>query len=212
MIQQFPELFPAAIAEGYTLHDIRTSNKMPEVSLRRIKLKARDEQGKARVFTIAPSAVMPYMTGYTDEVEKPLFLRRFGVPFWALTYVFGRNDQYWYRLAGHFGCYDTATWTIDGLYAADPALQRVVSTAGHPLHLHGYQTETMVGGHVGSATAISVTATIWPLSQVSTRRGELHSETSGEGLVGGPHRLRCGGRVQYERRTRGETHRCLSRP
>ena len=112
MIQRFPELFPAAIAEGYTLHDIRTSNKMPEVSLRRIKLKARDEQGKARVFTIAPSAVMPYMTGYTDEVEKPLFLRRFGVPFWALTYVFGRNDQYWYRLAGHFGCYDIVHTTV----------------------------------------------------------------------------------------------------
>ncbi|MFQ5594566.1 MAG: S-adenosyl-l-methionine hydroxide adenosyltransferase family protein, partial [Anaerolineae bacterium] len=82
-----------------------------------------------------------------------------------------------------FGQYITATWTIDGLYAAAPALQRIVSTAGHPLHLHGYQTETMLGGHVGSATAISVTATIWPLSQVNTRRGELRSQTSGEGLV-----------------------------
>lgn len=45
------------------------------------------------------------MTGYTDEVEKPHFLHRFGVPFWALTYVFGRDDLYWYRMAGHMGGY-----------------------------------------------------------------------------------------------------------
>jgi len=28
------------------------------------------------------------------------------VPFWALSYVFGRNDQYWYRLENHFGRYN----------------------------------------------------------------------------------------------------------
>ena len=58
---------------------------MPEVRLRRIKLKvhAPDNCG---VYTIAPSFVLPYMRGYTDEVEQALFLRRFGVPFWALTY------------------------------------------------------------------------------------------------------------------------------
>ena len=74
MIERYPELFPATIEDGYTLHDIRSSRKMPDVCLRRIKLKACDGQGKALVLTIAPSAVMPYMTGYTDEVEKPLFL------------------------------------------------------------------------------------------------------------------------------------------
>lgn len=66
---------------------------MPDACLRRVKLRACDGQGKALVFTIAPSAVMPYMTGYTDEVEKPLFLRCFGVPFWAFSRVFGRNDR-----------------------------------------------------------------------------------------------------------------------
>lgn len=71
-----------------------------------------------------------------------------------------------------FGEYITATWTMNGLYAADPVLQPIISTAGHPLHLHGYQPETMLGGHVGSASAISVTVTVWPLSQVITRSGE----------------------------------------
>lgn len=71
-----------------------------------------------------------------------------------------------------FGEYITATWTMNGLYAADSTLQSVISTPDHPLHLHGYQPETMLGGHVGSASAISVTATVWPLSQVITRSGE----------------------------------------
>jgi hypothetical protein len=112
MIAQYPELFPASIEQGYKLHDKRSSKKMPEVSLRRVKLKTPDERGKDVVVTIAPSAVMPYMTGYTDEVEKPLFLRRFGVPFWALAYVFGRDEQYWYRLASHFGSYDIVQTTV----------------------------------------------------------------------------------------------------
>ncbi len=53
--------------------------------------------------TLSP---LPYLTGYTDDVEKALFLRRFDVPFWALTYVFGRNDDYWYRQENQFGRYD----------------------------------------------------------------------------------------------------------
>jgi hypothetical protein len=112
MIEQYPELFPAQIAQGYRLHDKRTSQKMPEVTLRRIKLNALDEKGRAIVVTIAPSAVLAYMTGYTDEVEKALFLRRFGVPFWGLTYVFGRNDPYWYRLSSHLGAYNIVQTTV----------------------------------------------------------------------------------------------------
>lgn len=112
MIVTYPELFPAMIDQGYSLHDQRTSTKMPEVTLRRIKLKAADKQGKQPVFTIAPSAVMPYMTGYTDEVEKALFLRRFGVPFWALAYVFGRDEQYWFRQVGQFGAYEIVGTTV----------------------------------------------------------------------------------------------------
>ena len=106
MIATYPELFPAGIGEGYTLHDERSSSKLEGVRLRRICLKARDVKGKKRVFTIAPSAVMPYFVGRTDEVEKAIFLRRFDVPFWALTYVFGRDDQYWYRLENQFGRYN----------------------------------------------------------------------------------------------------------
>lgn len=112
MVQQHPELFPQAIRSGYTLHDDRLSGKMTDVRLRRICLKERDADGKKQVFTIAPSGVMPYLVGYTDEVEKALFLRRFDVPFWALSYVFGHDDDYWYRMENQFGRYNIVQTTV----------------------------------------------------------------------------------------------------
>lgn len=102
-IEQHPELFPATIQRGYILHDILPeSRKLPGIRLRRIKVLAQDSS-EEEVFTIRPSFVLSYMTAYTDDVEKALFLRRWSVPHWALTYVFGRDDQYWYRLERRLG-------------------------------------------------------------------------------------------------------------
>lgn len=113
MMEKYPELFPSQMSSGYQLHDILpASKKLTQVQLRRIKLKERDEAGKVQVFTIMPSGVLPYMVGLTDEVEKALFLRRFGVPFWGLSYVFGRNDDYWYRLSLSFGQYELVSTTV----------------------------------------------------------------------------------------------------
>lgn len=104
LIETYPELFPASIGEGYELHGFsRASVKMPDIKRRRIKLKATPAEGTSSIYTIVPSFVLPYMVGTTDEVEKALFLRRFGVPFWALTYLFGRNDMYWQRLVMQLG-------------------------------------------------------------------------------------------------------------
>ncbi len=94
---QYPELFPTAMGEGYKLHDTQVSAKL-DIRVRRIKLKATDE-----VYGICPSFVMPYMVGYTADVEHALFLQSLGIPFWALTHVFGRDDMYWYRLTIAFG-------------------------------------------------------------------------------------------------------------
>lgn len=94
---QHPELFPAAMGEGYKLHDTRVSAKLG-VRMRRIMLKATGE-----VYGICPSFVMPYMVGYTADVAHALFLQGFGVPFWALTHVFRRDDMYWYRLTTAVG-------------------------------------------------------------------------------------------------------------
>jgi len=92
-----PELFPEAFAYGYTLKDDRTSAKLG-LRLRRVECKATGQS-----FTVRPSFVLPYMAGWTDDVEKPLFLRRFGVPFWALARVFGKDPMYWYQVEVSLG-------------------------------------------------------------------------------------------------------------
>ena len=92
-----PQLFPKGMGEGYKLHDTYVSTKLG-VCVRRIRLKASGD-----VYGVCPAFVMPYMVGYTAEVEHALFLQGFGVPFWALTHVFGRNDMYWYRLTSAVG-------------------------------------------------------------------------------------------------------------
>ncbi len=94
---QHPELFPVAMSEGYVLHDVQVSAKLG-LRIRRIELKA-----TAEVYGIYPSYVLPYMAGFTADVEDALFLQSFNVPFWALTRVFGHNDMYWYRLTVAFG-------------------------------------------------------------------------------------------------------------
>jgi hypothetical protein len=92
-----PELFPTAFANGYTLKDDRISAKLG-LRLRRVECKA-----FGQAYTVRPSFALPYMAGWTDDVEKPLFLRRFGVPFWALARVFGHDPMYWYRLEVSLG-------------------------------------------------------------------------------------------------------------
>jgi hypothetical protein len=74
-IADYPELFPAGIANGYWLHDAIHSKKL-NVTTRRIKLVTSQAVDQVR-----PDFVLPYMVGKTDAVEKALYLRRFGVPF-----------------------------------------------------------------------------------------------------------------------------------
>jgi hypothetical protein len=95
--QHHPELFPQALAQGYWFH-ARYHVRKPDVSLRRIKLKA-----TGAVFTLRPSFLLPYGIGRTAEVENALFLRQWGVPFAALASVFGRNAMFWYRAWLSFG-------------------------------------------------------------------------------------------------------------
>src|SRR5206468_3746867 len=86
-----PELFPPGMAEGFVFYGFYHSRKL-EIALRRIRVSATGD-----VFQIRPSFLMPGLIGRTDDVEKALYLRQWGVPFDALAYVFGRDPMYWYR-------------------------------------------------------------------------------------------------------------------
>jgi hypothetical protein len=108
-----PELFPLAMAQGYKFNGwTEVSKKMPEMKLRRIRLLQADENGQKLAYTIAPCDVLPYLTGMASDVEKGLFLKQFGVPDWALAYVLGRNDSYWYRQTEAFGRYNLVGSTV----------------------------------------------------------------------------------------------------
>lgn len=101
-----PELFPDGFADGYLLKDLRPSRKLG-LCLRRVRLKATGES-----FTVRPSFALPYMTGWAPDASGPLFLRAFGVPFWALAVVFGRDPMYWYRVEVALGRNSVAGTTL----------------------------------------------------------------------------------------------------
>jgi hypothetical protein len=103
-IEQYPELFPSGITEGYLMKDLYCSKKM-SIMTRRI-----DVSGTS--YTLRPSFIMPYMVGMVDDTEKALFLRKFAVPFWALSHVFGRDPSYWYRIEQSIGRNDLVGTTI----------------------------------------------------------------------------------------------------
>ena len=91
----FPELFPHRILNGYLLLETRLSKKL-SIPIRRIKI------GRTS-YTIRPSFVMPYMTGLTDLVERALLMRKYSVPFHALSRSFGGSSQKWFRMEQNMG-------------------------------------------------------------------------------------------------------------
>ncbi len=105
VFRQMPEVFPPGFARGYELKDDRMSAKQG-LPIRRILLK----DGTA--YSIRPAFLMPYMTARVNDVEGPLFLRRFGVPFWALARVFGEDPMFWYRLECGLGRFSVVGSTV----------------------------------------------------------------------------------------------------
>jgi hypothetical protein len=103
--RETPELFPRNFAQGYELKDARTSVRQG-TPIRR--LLTRDKAA----YSVRPSFLMPYMTARTADVEGPLFLRKFAVPFWALARVFGHDPMYWYRLECGLGRFSVAGTTV----------------------------------------------------------------------------------------------------
>ena len=124
---QYPELFPDSMEQGFWFHDFVLSTKQ-QLRTRRIKLKENGE-----VYQLRPDFVMPYMVAKTDEIDKPMYLRQFGVPFDALAYVFGRNPMYWYRIYLSLG-----RASIVGTTIKDPEKL--------PQHLVGDEKHTWISG------------------------------------------------------------------
>jgi hypothetical protein len=97
LIEEHRELFPAGIENGYCFHGFVQSGKY-ECQMRRIRL--RDNRD---AYQIRPDFLMPYGIGKTEEVEKGLYLRRYGVPYDAIAHVLGHDAMYWWRATQALG-------------------------------------------------------------------------------------------------------------
>src|SRR3954464_3362012 len=65
-IEATPELFPAEIRRGYRMKEVYRPRKTG-CELRRIELRT------LRSSLVRPSFLMPYLSGYTADVQAPLF-------------------------------------------------------------------------------------------------------------------------------------------
>jgi hypothetical protein len=97
VIAKHPELFPAEIGGGYCFHGFVESQRL-EMTTRRIRLKS-----NGQAYQLRPDTVMPYMSATTAEVEKGLYLRRYGVPYEAIAHVLGHSAMFWYRATQSLG-------------------------------------------------------------------------------------------------------------
>jgi hypothetical protein len=92
-----PELFPVGIEQGYCFHGFVESGKLP-LKTRRIRLK-----GNGEAYQMRPDSIMPYMIGATEEVEKGLYLRRYGVPYEGIAHVLEHSAMYGYHATQALG-------------------------------------------------------------------------------------------------------------
>jgi hypothetical protein len=165
--RQHPEVFPHALGQGYTFHDCYRSRKQG-VKLRRIKLTS-----TAEVFTLRPSFLLPYCIARTEEVEKALYLRQWGVPFDALAYVFGRNAMFWYRAWLSLGRPNLVGATVKSADQMPPDLvadEKITWLAGEEVVV-----PTTVGGGCVLGISVATQATSAGLQQAY---GEFKTEAT----------------------------------
>ena len=92
MYADCPELFPTGFGDYYEMAGHYTSLRQQKLKIRRIALKDKTK------YQIRPSFVLPMMVARTEDVADGLLLRKWGVPYWVLVRLFGRNVSFWYRL------------------------------------------------------------------------------------------------------------------
>ena len=96
LYMEYVEFFPLEMSSGYMFNGKTRLSKKLGIRMRKIKI------GKI-TYRIRPSFVLSYGRLATENVAHGLFLKRFGVPFWALASVFGHDAMWWYRLYISFG-------------------------------------------------------------------------------------------------------------
>ncbi|WKN45088.1 hypothetical protein [Tunicatimonas pelagia] len=97
-------------------------------------------------YQIRPSFLLPAMRAKTQEVSKPLFLLRFGVPFWALAFVFGRNPMWWYRM---YLCLGRSSLVGTTMYETDNLPEDVLADVADGQHIRIQGQKAYVASTIG---------------------------------------------------------------
>ena len=118
---EMPECFPSEMEKGYQLNGRDRKSKKTKIVQRRLKI-------GSNIYRIRPSFILPYQRGRTEEASKGLFLIRFGVPFWALSFCFGHNPMWWYRL---YLCLSTNSLVGTTIREADNLPQDILADEHH---------------------------------------------------------------------------------
>jgi hypothetical protein len=159
LMSRHPELFPKAMAQGFTLcGKLPPSRKLAGVCLRRVRVPATDAVARATTqdFFLRPSFVVPYCCGIVDDVANGLLLLSYGVPYHVVASCCGRNAMSWYRLERALGRNSVAGTTV-----RDPrALPQHLAADEHHAQLRGADTYVAMtaGGHCLLGIAVSPTA------------------------------------------------------
>jgi hypothetical protein len=114
LIEEKPELFPSEIKEGYCFHGFVESQRL-KMTTRRLRLKL-----NGQVYQLRPDTVMPYMVGSSKEIEKGLYLRRYGVPYEGIAHVLGHSAMFWWRATQSLGRVSIVGTTVKDLEAFPP--------------------------------------------------------------------------------------------
>jgi len=96
-IKAHPELFPAAISQGYRFHGLVSSLRQG-LKTRRIYLPSTHE-----AYQLRPDFVTPYMSETSAMAGKALYLKQHGISYDGIAYVLGRSEMHWVNLLQSLG-------------------------------------------------------------------------------------------------------------
>jgi len=113
-IEQHPELFPAAISQGYRFHGLVSSLRQG-LKTRRIYLPSTHA-----AYQLRPDFVTPYMSETSEIAGKALYLKQHGISYDGIAYILGQSEMHWVNLLQSLGRVSIVGTTVKTAAALPP--------------------------------------------------------------------------------------------